>query len=53
MRLASFVLAAGGLTFGPLPLLWIGIALFVVLAVCSVKMNVWSDFVGEKRRLPR
>jgi hypothetical protein len=50
--LASFVLAAGGLTFGPLALLWIGIALFVVLGAYSVKTHAWSDFVREKRRLP-
>jgi hypothetical protein len=47
--LAAFGLGAAGLTAGPLVLLWIGVALFVVLGVLSVSGRVWSDFTREKR----
>jgi len=50
--LASLILAAGGLTFGPRVLLWIGIALFVLLAALSFTVRTWTDYVREKRRLP-
>lgn len=50
--LASFGLGAAGLASGPRVLLWIGIALFVVLAVYSVSVRAWSDYVRERRELP-
>lgn len=50
--LASFGLAAAGLAASPRVLLWIGIALFVILAAYSVSTRAWTDYVRERRQLP-
>lgn len=44
---ASFLLAGAGLTFGPRVLLWVGVGLFVALAVYSVATRSWTDYVRE------
>ena len=44
---ASFLLGAVGMTFGPRLLLWIGIGLFVVLGVYSLVAHSWSDFTAR------
>jgi hypothetical protein len=40
---ASFLLGAGGLAFGPRVLLWVGVGLFVALSVYSLSRRVWTD----------
>ncbi|HET9172379.1 MAG TPA: hypothetical protein VFN97_23330 [Actinospica sp.] len=41
---ASLLLAAGGFTFGPRILLWIGVGCAVALGVYSLVGRIWSDF---------
>lgn len=49
---ASFLLGAAGLTFGPRVLLWVGVGLFAALAVYSLAGRVWTDYVRDTRREP-
>jgi hypothetical protein len=42
--LACVLLAAGGMTFGPRLLLWVGAGLAVVLGAYSLVARVWSDY---------
>ena len=44
---ASFLLAGAGITFGPRVLLWIGVGLFVALAVYSLAARSWTDYVRD------
>lgn len=44
---ASFLLAAGGMTFGPRSLLWIGVGLFCALGVYSLAAHAWTDHVRD------
>lgn len=41
---ASLLLAAGGFTFGPRILLWIGVGCAVALGGYSLIAHVWSDY---------
>lgn len=47
---ASFLLAAGGFTFGPRVLLWIGIGLFVALGVYGFARSAWTDYVRDPKQ---
>jgi hypothetical protein len=44
---ASALLAAGGMTFGPRVLLWVGVGLFVALGLYSVATRAWTDYVHD------
>lgn len=46
---AAFLLAGGGMTFGPRVLLWIGAGLFIVLGVYSLATHAWTDYVRDTR----
>ncbi|HEX4791500.1 MAG TPA: hypothetical protein VH372_23760 [Actinospica sp.] len=47
---AAFLLAAGGMTFGPRVLQWVGVGGFVVLGVYSLAARTWTDYVHDTRR---
>lgn len=47
---ASFLLAAAGMTFGPRTLLWIGVGLFCAFGVYSLATHAWTDYVRDHRR---
>jgi hypothetical protein len=49
---ASFLLAGGGMTFGPRALLWIGIGLFAALGVYSLAAHTWTDYARAPQRSP-
>lgn len=46
--LASVLLAAGGFTFGPRVLLWIGVGCAVVILAYSLFAHVWTDYERSK-----
>ncbi|HEX4790088.1 MAG TPA: hypothetical protein VH372_16600 [Actinospica sp.] len=50
--IAAALLAAGGMTFGPHVLLWIGVGLFVVLGVYGFATRAWTDYVHEPDQGP-
>ena len=49
---ASFLLAAAGMTFGPRTLLWIGVGLFGAFGIYSLAAHAWTDYVRDHRRSP-
>jgi hypothetical protein len=49
---ASFLLGAAGMTFGPRALLWLGVGLFVLLGCYSVAMHIWTDYVRVTHHSP-
>lgn len=49
---ACFLLAAGGFTFGPRVLLWIGVGLFAALGIYSLASRAWTDYVHHTGQGP-
>lgn len=47
--IATFLLAGGGLTFGPRVLLWVGVGLFAALGVYSLAGHTWTDQDSRER----